>query len=552
MKFLKKKWFWIVLVIIVVIIVAIVKFSSQEAVTYITEKASKQDLKQTVEVTGSVKSAADVDLNFTITGTLEDIMVESGDQVKEGELLAQLLAGDVRSQVTDAQAALDLARTELEELLAGASQEDVKVVEEEVASAKTAYQTAIDTLDNLERTRDQEIANLKAEALNTVNDKLSVVQYALDVVEDAIIDDVADSYLKSTDADLLASAQSGYYAAYNNYLEMDDLIADAEETNSHDDIILAADTLEGVLEQTLFTLNRTFDVMSATVENSVYTAAIIASFKTDITTQSTSVNTAIAAVQSDSSDLNTRDLYYKTEIINANNSIEAKLTSLNLAQAKLDLKIAKPRDFEIRAIQAKIKQAQARVSRYVSDLSETLIKAPFDGIITKVSYDKGEQTSLANPVVSIMGLSEKEIEVDIPESDVVKIAVADEVIINLDAFTGDEEFKGAVIFIDPAATIIDGVIYYQTKVSFSEVDDRIKSGMTADLTIMTDSKDNTLVIPARAVVYKENKKYVQVLVNGTPLEKEVQTGLRGDGGFIEIISGLEENEEVITFIKENK
>ena len=130
--------------------------------------------------------------------------------------------------------------------------------------------------------------------------------------------------------------------------------------------------------------------------------------------------------------------------------------------------------------------------------------------------------------------------------------MGDQVEITLDAFSSDDKFIGTVTFIDPAATDIDGVIYYATKVSFNEKDERIKSGMTADLTISTDSREDVLVVPSRAVIYREDKKYVQVLNGEILSEIEVSTGLRGDGGLTEILSGLTEGTEVVTFIKAEK
>ena len=199
--------------------------------------------------------------------------------------------------------------------------------------------------------------------------------------------------------------------------------------------------------------------------------------------------------------------------------------------------------------EANIKRAQATVDRYLSNWSETVITAPVDGIVTEVNFDVGEQTSMSGSVVSMIGLATMQIEVDVPESDINKLAVSDQVEISLDAFSSDEKFMGTVTFIDPAATNIDGVVYYTTKVAFNEKDERIKSGMTADLTISTDAKEGVLVVPSRAVIYRDGKKYIQTYDGVSLGEVEVSTGLRGDGGLTEILSGLEEGVDVVTFIK---
>jgi multidrug efflux pump subunit AcrA (membrane-fusion protein) len=79
--------------------------------------------------------------------------------------------------------------------------------------------------------------------------------------------------------------------------------------------------------------------------------------------------------------------------------------------------------------------------------------------------------------------------------------------------------------------------------------------MTANLTIVSQEKDGVLYIPQRAVKVREAvlgvvpEKYVQILVNGKSQEKTVVIGLRGDNGLVEVLSGLTEGEQVITFSK---
>ncbi|PLX25211.1 hypothetical protein C0580_02900, partial [Candidatus Parcubacteria bacterium] len=513
-------------------------------------QATVEDLEQTVEVTGSVESADDIDLNFTTAGTLGELNVGVGDEVKSGDRLAALSAGNISSQVANARAAVDLAQSDLNSLLAGASNEDLEVTEKEVANAQVSYQSAIDKLSNLEQTRDQDMANLREEALNLLTNKYFVAQYSLDVVYDAIMDSEADDWLYVSNLSTLTNAKGNYNLAVNMYNESNNLINIAKETQTEADILTALDYFEETLDQVSETLTNTFDVMVVTTTNSEYTETVINAFKSSISTQSTAISTAISSIQDDSGTLRNKSISYKTQIINAQNDINSALSTLNLAQARLELKKAPPRDFEIAAQEARLRQAQANLSRSLSDLSDTIIRAPVDGIVTTINFDVGENTSMSKPIISMIGLSSMQIEVDVPESDITKLEVGDEVSISLDAFSSDEEFLGTVTFIDPAATLIDGVTYYSIKVSFNEKDERIKSGMTADLTIHTEKKDGVLVVPSRAVIYREGSKYVQVLDSAGQLsEKEVETGLRGDGGMMEIISGLSEGEEVVTYIK---
>ena len=537
------------LVIIIIIALVILFKGNKDKVRYITELSQITDISETVEVTGSVESADDIQLNFPVTGTLSNVLVSVGDSVNNYQTLATLLAGDRYALVESARAQVDIAQSQLDELLAGASDQDVSVTEEEVASAESSYQASLDTLTNLESTRDVELSNLEETALNVLDDKYFVAQYSLDLIYDIILDSTADAHLFVYDVSKLTEAKNQYQVAKNSYEDVLDSINTATVSSEYNDIIFALEEFKQVLENVSNSLSLTFDVLTVTINNTEYTETIVNNFKSDINTQLTAINTAISSVQTSFSNLRTRSLYYANEIITSNNNIEASLASLNLAKAKLNLKKTPARDFEIASSEANLRNAKANLNRYLSDLSQTVIKAPVEGIITEVNFDKGEQTSLSTPVISMIGLSKTQIEVDVPESDITKLEVGDQIDITLDAFSSDKMFKGTITFIDPAATVINEVIYYKVKANFNDLDEKIKSGMTADLIISTNSKENVLVVPSRAIIYREGEKYVQLLKNGELVEKPVKVGLRGDTGLVEILSGIVEGEEVITFIK---
>lgn len=73
--------------------------------------------------------------------------------------------------------------------------------------------------------------------------------------------------------------------------------------------------------------------------------------------------------------------------------------------------------------------------------------------------------------------------------------------------------------------------------------------MTADVTIKTNEKNNVLFIPQRAIIYKNGNKFVRIPDGKNYKEIPVITGLKGENGEIEIISGLEENQKIIVFLK---
>lgn len=547
----KKKWYILGGFILLVLLVLPQFFKKKEPV-YTTAKAAEQTIKQTVEVTGQVESADDIELNFKNSGLVRVVNVKVGDQVKAGTLLASLRADNIGAQIADAQAAVDIAQSELDKLLAGASSADLQITQEEVNSAEIAYQTALNNLVDLESTRDRDLANLKAAAINIINEKTNIAQYALDIVEDAIMDSEASYYLYVFNQATFFNAKTQYNTATEDLDDFFVALGNNPDLNDQTVLLATLDELESVLSQSLVSVTSAFDTMLVTIENSTYTSTVISNFKTSLNTQSSALSSAISAVQTASANLRTKDLYYQTQVASYNNSIKSALKNLDLAKAKLAYKKEPPRDFQVAAAQANVRRAQANLNRYYSELGDSMIKAPVDGTITKVNVDPGEISSMTNFAISMIGVSNLQVEVDVPESDITKLAVNDPVEITLDAFSSNQKFAGVISFIDPAATIINEVIYYKVKVSLNEQNELIKSGMTADLSILTEQKDKALVIPARAVVYKNDKAYVQVLVDGQAQEKEVEIGLKGDDSLVEILSGLQASEEVITFTAEAK
>ena len=109
-----------------------------------------------------------------------------------------------------------------------------------------------------------------------------------------------------------------------------------------------------------------------------------------------------------------------------------------------------------------------------------------------------------------------------------------------------------VIAIDPAETIVDGIATYKTTFGFDAPDPRVRSGMTATVAIETERRLNVLRIPQRAITNEGGSKIVRlpaVSPEAAPTESVVTTGLRGNDGMVEILSGLTEGSTIIVGTK---
>jgi len=199
--------------------------------------------------------------------------------------------------------------------------------------------------------------------------------------------------------------------------------------------------------------------------------------------------------------------------------------------------------------EAKVRAAKASVNNYKSQIEQTIIRSPIDGLVTKQEADIGETISANTPITSVISLAKFEIETNTPEVDVAKVKLGDIAKVTLDAYGNDVIFETHVIDVEPAETIIDGVTTYKTTLQFNEEDDRVKSGMTANIDIMTAERKNVIAIPQRAVIKKDEGRFVRIVNKKDEIsEISIETGLRGSNGTIEITRGINEGDKVVTFI----
>lgn len=194
---------------------------------------------------------------------------------------------------------------------------------------------------------------------------------------------------------------------------------------------------------------------------------------------------------------------------------------------------------------ARIQSAEAEVARIRAAIAERTLRAPFSGVITAVDAKLGGVVAANERAVSLISTGALQIESYVPEVNIALIEVRDPANVTLDAYSDDVVFVARVVSIDPAETIRDGVSTYRTILQFDEQDERIKSGMTANVTITTDVREDVISIPQGVVSEREGKKYVRLIVGKEIEEREVTTGAVSNLGNVEIISGLSEGEQVV-------
>ena len=194
--------------------------------------------------------------------------------------------------------------------------------------------------------------------------------------------------------------------------------------------------------------------------------------------------------------------------------------------------------------EAKVRSFKSSVDAIKTQIEKTYIRAPFSGIVSTQDAKVGESISPSMSLVSLISES-YEIEAYIPELNISGVDVNDKATVNLDAFGTTAEFGAVVIKIDPADTVKDGVATYKVRFAFENVDTRIKPGMTANIKVETNKRDNVSILPLRAVYAKNNSQFVQVETKDEPIEKEIKIGEKDSHGNVEVLSGLSTEDQVL-------
>lgn len=212
-----------------------------------------------------------------------------------------------------------------------------------------------------------------------------------------------------------------------------------------------------------------------------------------------------------------------------------------IAAAESDLRTASGNDS---ILAAKVAQANARVQGVQAKIAKRLITAPFDGIVATVAIEPGE-TASADSTITLISKSDYEVIVKVPELDISKLSSGQKASIMLDAYPG-ESFSGTIASINPAESIVDGIPVYEAKVIFDSIDPRVRSGMTATVTVPTAKQLGVIAVPARLIQMKNGEMLAYIQEGETTKPQPVVLGLKGSDGFVEVISGLVEGQTIVT------
>lgn len=459
---------------------------------------------------GTVIPAQEVALAFPAGGVLAELLVQVGDQVAAGDVLARLDDSDARQalavaelqlaqsamqtdpeatasgvsfdeiSIEQAQITLEQAQAELDELLNWTpDEEEIALLEAKLAAAEASYNAA----------RGQEAAN----GTNITIQGISVEQAKRD----------------------LADAEAAYNTAY-------DPGRDWELNDPR-----TADALENERDRAGDNLVRAQEALQVAELN--YNATVSSTGRSSSTSAASSLLAAqqeLAAARSGPTD---------DEIAAAQTAVRS--AELALKQAQLNE--------ESNALSRQ--QAELNVQAAQADLEATELKAPFAGVVTAVNAGVGETVS--GSLIVLSDLSRPMIEIYLDESDLNMVGPGYEVEVTFDALP-DQVFTGTVTRVDPQLTSSNGVSVVRAVVqldtdSFAKPQ-TLPAGLNATVEVIGGRAENALLVPVEALREISDGQYaVFVMVNGEPELRLVEVGLM-DYTYAEILSGLEAGDTVTT------
>ncbi|MFA5886527.1 MAG: efflux RND transporter periplasmic adaptor subunit [Patescibacteria group bacterium] len=458
----------------------------------------------------------------------------------------------------------------------------------DVTPQEQAILTAENNLANVKSSSQQTLDNSRNNTLIVADAKMAIANTALDYVSRLLNDNDLKSTFSVLDGANLNSTKVSYNAGLVLKAQLTSVLAIAKKDPSEENLRALSSGALAYLNGVYQAVSYCFKALEATVVSSYLSQTTLDLYKSNVSANLSALSAGISVVQEADYSLTNSLLAYKNNVATATDSLSAAKVNLNnaiklarnsynstklsgesqVADAKARMAAAREawsvaykqltkiktsaRVEDIELSRAQLAQAQANLDLIKKQESDSQIIAPIDGQVSKINYEIGEQVGTL-AALTMLTENNFEIEVDISESDISKIKLQDPVAITFDAFGEVRQFKGQIYFIEPASTVIQGVIYYKVKILLVDSPENlvdIKAGMTANTTIMTNKKEDIFMVPARAVIDKNGAgKFIRLLENGQVREISVVVGISGNDGLLEIKGdGLSAGQAVITFV----
>ena len=465
---------------------------------------TRGDITEEVFITGTVKAARAVSLSFDRGGSIKSLPFPVGSSVAQGAIIASLQNESEQALVAEGKALVARAEAHLADVHKGTREEEIRLKEAEARKAEVSLE------------------NTKSKSFSVLTDAYGSAEESLNRYADPLFqsDDTLTPRLSYG-----AGTQEAYDAEQKR-VSAGKSVRNLQKTAQGDWSAIAA--LESVLKD-LRIVQDMFVTLGLTLwDNSALGATTLSDYRSRVTSARSALASAIASVQNQMSALKDG----AAELDRASRALE-------LARAGATVEVVAKAEQELA-------QAQAKLRGMIASLEKTLLRAPFSGKVSSKNVEVGETIQAGQIIMEFLGTDGFIIEANVPEADVAKLEKGGLAEVTLDAYGDAATFPARVTLIEPSSTKIEGVPTYKTTLAFEKQDARLRSGLTANMTIKNLSKKNVLLVPARAVVSENGMSFAtKMRADGSTEKVSVKTGIRSGTREVEIVEGLSEGDRIV-------
>lgn len=511
-------------------------YGNKETTRYVTAAVEKGTLIVSVSGSGQVSALNQIDMKPRASGEVTYIGVKDGQEVKAGTTIVRLDTRDAEKTVRDTQVSLETARLSLEKLKQPADVLSLLQAENSLAQAYESKEQAND-----------DIAKAYEDGFNTVANAFLDLPTAMAGLQDVIYGTSfgsgqwnIDYYVNSIQgheeevvkfrADAIAKYQDARKQYDRNFLDYKSASRFSDTTTIEALIDETYTTTKSIAESVKSVSNLIQFYEDKLTEKNVRPNTLADTHFANLSTYTNKTNGHLLNLFQIKQTLQTN----KDSVVSAERSIAEKTESLAQLKAGAD-------PLDIRSQELSLAQRENALKDAKEKLSDYYIRAPFDGIITKLAAKVGD--TAPSPAATLI-TAKKLAEISLNEVDVAKVRVGQKTTLTFDAIP-DLTISGEVANIDMIGAISQGVVTYTITIGFDTQDERVKSGMSVSAAIITNVKQNVILVSNSAVKTNNNAQSVEILVSGIPQSKQVVMGIFNDT-MTEIISGIAEGEAVIT------
>ncbi len=514
------------LIVVIILVAALVFIFSNQSngLDYQQYEVTREEVVDAVELTGRVSAVDRANLGFNSSGEVSAVLVQTGDEIRRGDIIARLNTGALAAELARADGGVDSALASIASANAGLEQAQANLASVKASNSGvlTNLESARNSLDTIIEEQDQLVENATRNLLNN-----NLQAYPINASRNLPQPQISGSYNSDQEGsyqlDFYRSGSGTGYSARFTGLE--------SGTVSFPDFNLPVALGDRGLFVSLPQTNQSYTFTDFTIPIP--------------NVRSSSYQTAINSLEA-SIATRTRLISAAQNEVNRLESQETGLDSLTTAEERRAAASVESARAGLASAQAGLTQARAAKAIVESQIQDRILRAPFSGTIAQIDLQVGETASTAETAAVLVSEGDYEIELQVPEIDIARIQEGMSALITLDAYDDAFTWNGEVVSIEDIETSVEGVPVYITTVRVTNPTDRIKIGMNARAMIVLDQIDDTVAIPQSYLFTEDSRNYVlQQIDDDRVVEKTVKTGLRGANSLVQITAGLEAGEIIV-------